>query len=64
MDWSSFFEDIEDGTLEDAETAPIFPKSWPGAQSFCGATLLLATGAIVATWFLFQREKRIAGAGS
>lgn len=36
----------------------IFPESWPGAQSFCGGTLLLATLAIVATDVSFQMTKR------
>lgn len=35
----------------------IFPESWPGAQSFCGATLLCSSLAIAATWFVWQREK-------
>lgn len=36
----------------------IFPESWPGAQSFCGGTLLLATLAVVGTYVSFQRTKR------
>lgn len=33
----------------------IFPESWPGAQTFCGATLLCATICVVGTWVSYQR---------
>ncbi|OQN99164.1 hypothetical protein B0A48_15013 [Cryoendolithus antarcticus] len=35
----------------------IFPKSWPGAQAFCGATLLCSTISIAGTWYAWQRSK-------
>lgn len=35
----------------------IFPLSWPGAQAFCGGTLLLSTLSIAATYWAFNREK-------
>ncbi|KAI5363981.1 Putative major facilitator superfamily, MFS transporter superfamily [Septoria linicola] len=42
----------------------IFPTSWPGAQSFCGATLACATACIVACWFAWQAQvKREKGLG-
>ncbi|PPJ59429.1 hypothetical protein CBER1_02411 [Cercospora berteroae] len=42
----------------------IFPSSWPGAQSFCGATLACATACIVACWFAWQAQlKREAATG-
>lgn len=41
----------------------IFPVSWPGCQVFCGITLLLATLAIVTTWFAFQRSKQASAQG-
>ncbi|EME42369.1 MFS transporter-like protein [Dothistroma septosporum NZE10] len=41
----------------------IFPESWPGAQSFCGATLLCATLAIIGTWFSYQRSLRSRAVG-
>ncbi|KXT10577.1 hypothetical protein AC579_9171 [Pseudocercospora musae] len=34
----------------------IFPESWPGAQTFCGGTLLCATLSIVGTWIAWQRS--------
>lgn len=41
----------------------IFPKSWPGAQIFCGGTLACATLAIVATDVAYSRSLRRAGHG-
>lgn len=35
----------------------IFPLSWPGAQAFCGGTLLLSTLSIAATYWANNREK-------
>jgi len=37
----------------------IFPVSWPGAQLFCAFTLLCATASIIATWFAYERSKRV-----
>ncbi|WPH00104.1 hypothetical protein R9X50_00292700 [Acrodontium crateriforme] len=34
----------------------IFPSSWPGAQSFCGATLAASVVCIIAAYFLHQRS--------
>lgn len=36
----------------------IFPQSWPGAQSFCGVALLLATVSVVLTKIVYEREQR------
>lgn len=36
----------------------IFPESWPGAQSFCAGTLLLATLSIVGTWYSYKWKTR------
>jgi predicted MFS family arabinose efflux permease len=36
----------------------IFPRSWPGAQTFCGASLLCATACIVMTWITWRRSVR------
>lgn len=34
----------------------IFPKSWPGAQSFCAASLTCATVCVVGTWVAWQAQ--------
>ncbi|KAK4556128.1 hypothetical protein LTR86_006825 [Recurvomyces mirabilis] len=39
----------------------IFPRSWPGAQTFCGVMLACSTVCIVATHLVYERSKRAGG---
>lgn len=36
----------------------IFPTSWPGAQVFCGVTLLFSAACVVATYVVFRRRQK------